>query len=337
MIFRYRGVEFGGQFGDLIVQDFQPGPFDLRSNDTDRPQGDGVMSGRDLFGGSTWAFDIATNMRDLTGALSVAASLEQAWKDRAVRLKPNLKVPLSYEIDGKWRRVYGRPGRFAGPRGDVRAKRGVGLITADFRVMDYRYFDEDEQHVRLDIVPASTGGLMAPLIAPLTSVASGAARAGFVTNYGSEPTPIRATFNGPVMDPWVRAAAGWEIGLTGTLAYDESVTIDAMTGTVRRSDGAPVAGMLTRATKLDAVELPVGQSELSFGGVDLTGTASVDLYWRNASVSIGGSSAESAYDYGDTVIGPENTLQGEGIWVQTGLGDNGSDYTIWIEDGDGTS
>lgn len=337
MIFRYRGVQFGGQYGDIVVESFEPGAAEIRMTDTPRPQGDGDIPGRDFLGGSTWGFNMATNRTNLTEALSSAALLEAAWKDPAVRLKPNLKVPLSYEIDGKWRRVYGRPGRFAGPRADVRAKRGVGIIIADFRVMDPLFYDDDEQHERLTIVPASTGGLVAPLVAPLTAVSSGTPRAGFVTNAGDAATPLRAVFNGPVTDPWVRAAAGWEISLLGSLAYDESVTVDAMAGTVRRSDGAPVAGMLSRRTRLDDAKLPVGQSELTFGGTDLTGTASVDLFWRNASYSIGGSSLDDPYDYGDTVVGPQNTLEGEGVWVQTGLGDDGSEYTIWIEDGDGTS
>lgn len=37
---------------------------------------------------------------------------------------------------------------------------------------------------------------------------------------------------------------------------------------------------------------------------------------------------------GNLHIGPTNELSaGSGIWVQTGLGADGTDFTFWIEDG----
>lgn len=32
-------------------------------------------------------------------------------------------------------------------------------------------------------------------------------------------------------------------------------------------------------------------------------------------------------------VGPVNELKSPGIWVETGLGQSGQDFTIWIEDG----
>lgn len=287
MIFSYQGVEFGGDAGRLRVRKFEPGAVEIRTDDTPRPQRDGAIAGRDFLGSATWAFDLAARyQKTLAGSLAASVELETKWKDPAVRLTPNVTVPLSYEMDGRWRRVYGRPGRFAGVVADKYAQMGVGKITADFRVLDPLHYDDAETTVRLTIVPATVGGLVAPLIAPLTSVRSSAPRVGLVNNLGDAGTPLTATFHGPVTDPWVRAAAGWEIGLSGSLAYDVSVTVDARSGTVTRSDGAPVAGMLTRATRLSGSVLPAGPSELTFGGKDMTGTATVDLTWRNAHTSI---------------------------------------------------
>lgn len=286
MMFRFSGIEFGGRSGPLIVTDFDPGSSEMVVNDHQRPGRDGVMSGKDYLGGSLWAFDISTNRGDALGALESSGVLEAAWKDRKVRLNPNVSVPLSYEVGGRWRRVYGRPNNYAGPKGDVLAMQGVGKIVADFRVTDPLHYDEAESSVVLNIVPASAGGLQAPLVAPLSTLRSSEPRAGFVDNTGDADTPLVVTFHGPITDPWVRAAAGWEIGLTGSLAYDVSVTVDALAGTVTRSDGAPVAGMLTRKTRLSKAVLPVGQSELTFGGADITGTATATLSWRNAYQSI---------------------------------------------------
>lgn len=286
MMFRFGGVEFGGRSGPLIVTDFDPGSAEMVVNDHQRPGRDGVMSGRDYLGGCVWAFDISTNRQDVLGALESSGVLEAAWKDRKVRLNTNVSVPLSYEVGGRWRRVYGRPNNYAGPKGDVLAMQGVGKIVADFRVTDPLHYDEAESSVSLTFVPASTGGLIAPLVGPLSTRLQTGERAGFVSNAGDAETPLKVVFHGPIKDPYVRAAAGWEIGLTGSLAYDVSVTVDALAGTVTRSDGATVAGMLTRKTRLSKAVLPAGQSELTFGGVDSTGTSSVDLMWRNAHQSI---------------------------------------------------
>lgn len=285
MRFRFQGVDFGGN-GDLLVTGFEPGATELRTNDVARAQRDGVIPGRDLLGSSTWAFDLVTNRKDLAGALTSASALEAAWKNLRLRSNPFTTVPLSYEMGGRWRRVYGRPGQFLGPIGNVLALQGAGKITCDFRVLDPLHYDDAESSVRLSIVPATTGGLEAPLIGPLTTVRSSAPRAGIVSNSGDAPTPLKVQFNGPVSDPWVRSPNGWEVGLAGTLAYDQTVTVDPLEGTVTRQDGVLVAGMLSRKTRLSGSLLQPGTTELTFGGTDPTGTASAVLSWRNAYNSI---------------------------------------------------
>lgn len=286
MMCNFGGVLFGGRSGSLIVTGFDPGAKEIRGGDNPRPNRDGVSPGRDFLGAATWGFEISTNRDDLVGARESAASLQAVWQGAGVRLAPGVKVPLSYEVGGVWRRVYGRPGAFAGIKPDVLATLGVGKIVCDFKVQDPLHYDDAETSVTLTIVPASTGGLVAPLVAPLTTVGSGAARAGFVNNTGDAPTPLKVTFHGPVIAPWVRSPDGWEVGLTGSLAYDESITIDPLAGTVTRQDGAPVNGRLTRKTRLSGTLLQPGVTELTFGGTDLTGTATADLSWRNAHTSI---------------------------------------------------
>lgn len=285
MRFRFGGVEFGGS-DTLWMTGFDPGSADLRTDDSVNPNRDGALPGRDLLGGKMWRLDMTTRQPDLSSALALSAALEAEWKDEKVRLNPLVKVPLSYRMDGRWRRVYGRPDRYQGFAETLITKQGVGRVTADFRVMDPLTYDDEPSTVTLTIVPASTGGLIAPLAAPLSTARSSAPRAGLVVNTGDAPTPLGVTFFGPVVDPWVRAAAGWEVALTGSLAYDQSVTLDPMAGTVTRQDGAPAAGMLTRRTRLSGTRLSRGTNELTFGGTDSTGTARAVLSWRNAYYSL---------------------------------------------------
>lgn len=286
MKFRFRGVDFGGRSGSLIVSGFTPGAKEIRGSDRPRPNRDGTSVGRTFLGSATWAFDLSTNEHDLAGALAAAGALQSAWEDPAVRLAPNVLIPLDYELDGRWRRVYGRPDAFTGPKGDVLARQGVGKVTCDFKVHDPIFYDGAESSVTLTIVPASTGGLVAPLIAPLTTTGSGEPRAGFVMNAGDAATPLKVQFAGPVFEPWVRSPSGWEVGLTGSLAYDESITIDPLAGTVEWQDGRPANGRLTRKSRLTGTLLQPGVTELTFGGTDLTGTATAKLSWRNAYTSI---------------------------------------------------
>ena len=286
MKFAFAGIGFGGPAGVLIVTGFAPAPAEVLASDTPRAGRDGSIVGSDYLGASTWAFDLFTNRADFAGALTAAAALESAWKDPAIRLTPNRTVPLSYEIAGRWRRVYGRPGQFLGPVGDVRDLQGAGAITCDFRVTDPLHYDDEETTVVLTVVPATTGGLQAPLAAPLSTVRSSAPRAGQVVNAGDAATPLKVVFHGPVTDPWVRSSGGLEVGLTGSLAYDQAITVDPLAGTVTRQDGSPAAGLLTRKTRLTGTLLQPGPTELTFGGTDPTGTATATLSWRNAYTSI---------------------------------------------------
>jgi hypothetical protein len=285
MMFRFGGVSFGGGSGGLNVTGFEPGAKEIRGGDLPRPGRDGTTPGRDFLGSATWAFDISTNRASLTEARATAAALQREWEAPAVRLTPGVLVPLSYELDGTWRRAYGRPGAFVGIKGDVLARLGVGKIVCDFKVHDSTFYDDAEQAVVLTIVPASTGGLMAPLVAPLSTVRSSAPRAGRVTNTGDAATPLKVRFKGPVTDPWVRSPSGWEVGLIGTLAYDQTVIVDPLAGTVLRGS-TPANGMLTRKTRLSGTLLQPGVTDLTFGGTDLTGTATATLYWRNGYSSI---------------------------------------------------
>lgn len=284
MRFRFDGVEFGDTL-PLFVTDFDPGPADLQKGDTQQSQRDGVIAGRDFLGGRTWGFSVSTNAKDLATALDEDKRLSGRWHDPKHRLNPLAMVPLSYEIGSRWRRVYGRPDRYAGMKGDVLAVQGRGRIECDFRVLDPRYFDDAETVLRLPIVPASSGGFTFPLVFPMETIQSGIPRAGYVTNTGDAPTPLKAIFRGPVTDPYVRAAAGWEIALKGSIDVGQSVTVDSFAGTVLRGS-APVAGMLTRKTRLSSAVLPPGVSDLTFGGTDPTGTAVCELRWRSAHYSL---------------------------------------------------
>lgn len=285
MIFKIGAVTFNDG-GPLHVKAFTPGAPGLVVNDAQRSQQDGVITGRDYLTSAMWSFTISTKAGNEAGAVAADASLHKEWNNPAIRTNPNTTVPLSYEMAGRWRRVYGRPDKYAGVSGDTKTILGLGLIVCDFRVTDANHYDDAETNVVLTIVPATTGGLVAPLKAPLSTVRSSAPRAGNVVNAGDAATALKVTFHGPVTNPWVRSTAGMEVGLNGTLAYDQTVTIDPLAGTVTYNNGTSAAGLLTRKTRMSTTQLQPGTTALTFGGTDSTGTATATLAWRNAYTSI---------------------------------------------------
>lgn len=287
MKIKLNGIEAGGNTGKLIITDYSPGSSELRTNYTDRPNGDGVMVGADYLGKSTWGFDISTNTKNLKEAMEAVASFGSAWQKSSTRMASNVPVPMSYTLDGvTWYRVYGRCGAYTGASPDVLASLGVGKITADFVQTRIEHFADDEQKETLTFVPATTGGLRTPLVAPLTTRKSSGERAGFVTNAGDLPTPMKITFHGPIKDPLIRSATGWSTGYLGTIAGDQRVVIDPLLGTVKlytgSNSGVNVAGRLTVKTRLSAITLPVGKSEFFFSGNSETGLAKAELAWRDA-------------------------------------------------------
>lgn len=286
MRFKLGGVTFSGESLDeeLMVSSFDQGSVDLRSDDTERPQKDGIIPGRDFIGKRIWAWELSARGDNLTDVLAANAKLEGAWRS-SVRTTPGATMPLSYMVDGRWRRVYGRPGRYAGPSPDFIAMNGIGHIVCDFMITDPLHYDDAETSVVLSIVPGTTGGLRAPLRAPLSTVRSNEPRAGTVLNSGNAPTPLKVRFKGPVSNPWVRSADGWEVGIIGTLAYDQTITFDPLAGTVLRGS-TPVNGMLTSKTRLSNTMLKPGTNSLTFGGTDLTGSATATLLWRDAYISL---------------------------------------------------
>ncbi|MEE6280142.1 hypothetical protein [Georgenia sp. MJ170] len=272
------GLVLDGNDGPLLVTSFDPGAAGVRSQDVDNPVGNGRLFGRDRLGAPTWTFDVVTTVDDGDEAMALAARLLALWRRR---FEPGETVALRYRLGGRWRRVYGRPGRFVGPDGGRLTVEGAASILATFRLADELHYGDDEHTASVGIVPASTGGLTLPATFPWSGVSSGEPRAGAVRNDGDADAPVLVRFYGPVRDPWL-SGPGWELRLRGSLAWDRWVEVDARAATVLRDDGASVAGMLSRRSRLSSLRLPPGDSQVRYGGVDGTGTSRVEVRWRDA-------------------------------------------------------
>ena len=292
MHIRFQGIEIGCTRDDpLYIADYEPPTTEMDTIRAPRLGVDGVHAGLDLLRSAMWNFSLTVSAADAHGVLSRAGALESAWKNPENR-SAEAKVPLEYSVDHGilWFRVYGRALRYSGPKVDFMAARGHGTVEAQFEQTDPLHYSSFESVTSVPVVAAtSTDGWTTPFTFPLTSTVSGEPRAGVVTNHGDRPAPVRVVFHGPCTDPRVWAD-GFEAGYRGSLAHDQTVTLDGleMTATLRGGGRGPrhVAGQVTRKTRLSKLTVPPGTSNLWFQAEDITGTSFVDVFCRDAFTSM---------------------------------------------------
>lgn len=287
MQIRFGGVTIGCD-APLVLTDWTPPVTDLRSDYQERLGRDGMLASRDWLGSSQWQFSARVEGPDLAGVMDAAARVEQAWKALKVRNSTTLS-PLEYSLDGgkTWRRVYGRPGSYAGPTPDYLAAMGRGRIDLAFQQLDPTHYSAVEHQESIGAAAAVLGGLRAPLTGPLMSVASGEARAGLISNAGDLPSPARVRFYGPCTNPTLTSDRGVVVGYAGSLAYDQYVTVSGWDSTVTLSPGGGnVAGRLDRRTRVSKMAVPAGDSEWTYRATDPTATSRAVIYWRDAHTSM---------------------------------------------------
>lgn len=266
----------GSRRRPLYVQGVELGSSGSRVQDTYNPIGTDVLFGRDYKNPGPWGFKFRVGHGSAVDTLANLAAITAAWEK--LDAVPGAESILRYAVGGRTRLVYGRARDFT-PAIEQVFSLGRVVAEAAFQPRDTRFYDDALQTVSLSIVPPTTGGLIAPLSSPL-STAAGTQRQGVITVGGDAPAPVEVVFRGPITRPGMKSS-GWEIELDTTIAYDMSVTVNTRTGTVRRSDGASLAGTLSRKSFLPDAKLKPGARELIFSGTDVTGTASATVRWRN--------------------------------------------------------
>lgn len=280
MLFILGGVRFAADGTEpLVVTSFDPGERALRSSDITIDGQPGAIPSSEVENAGTWQFTISALGDTDTETLDHIAALAAAWRPAALD-RPATLVPLRYRLAGRWRRVYGRPGQFSDPDAAY-LDQGEAEALGAFRLLDPLHYDDTETAVDMGIVPASSALLKFPATPPFVWRTAGGETSRFAEVGGDSSTPVRIVFRGPVTRPWVRVG-GVRVELTGTLAYDQTVTVDSRLLTVTRQNGASAAALLAPRTRLADLRLAPGRHEVTFGGTDETGTASVTVAWRDA-------------------------------------------------------
>lgn len=242
------------------------------------PSSDGLLMGRDYTAGAVVSFSIGVVGDDEATVRTRAAVLQGAWRGDTIRRSPGVTAALTSDHG---RVTFGRPRRFLPIRDDERA--GFVAVECDFQTVTDLWYGP-EQSTSVSIAPAVGGGLVAPLVAPLSTTES-SDRSTAVTVGGSLPTWPVFEVRGPISGPVIELVGQWALRFPNlSLAYDQTLVVDARpwARTILR-DGGSVAGMLAPSSaRLQDAVLPPGTHELVLRGTSLTGTASLTARWRDA-------------------------------------------------------
>lgn len=276
--FEVGGIRLG-YHEPVVVETVDFGDLDFRTQDVVHPRDDRILFGRDYLTPPVWVLSLATNPATFVGGLDSLAEVEGVWANSA-RKSPGWYTWLKYERAGEVRRVPGRPRKFSRSHSKT-FRHGVVKATAEFQRLDTKVYGDESQSVRLTTVPGSVGGYTFPIVFPWGTKKTGGLRQGSVVVEGTTPTPATVVIHGPVKSPVV-TGPGWRLSFPKlTLAYDQQITIDPRSQSVRRGDGASMVGFMDKFY-FDELVMKPGTQEVTFSGVDDSGTGWARVSWYPA-------------------------------------------------------
>ena len=274
MLVSIYGITVGEETHDFALTEVEIDLGDVRSADVVRPLRHGSRPGAEYLDAGTVTLSMVTpfGINDASAADAAVGRFLREWR-RGIAEPPGTLTPLRVETGGKSRVVYGRPGRIAPPiPGSHALDQGIADLVAEFRILDPIVYSTEPTGLTISVIPKSIGGIIAPIKTPVTTTMTSGIEYRILKVPGEAPAPLRVTFHGPATDPIVRVG-DVEIGIKGTLQYDEDVTADGRDLTVKLADGRPAATRLSRRSRLDKLALSPGDHEVSFTATDRTGTA----------------------------------------------------------------
>lgn len=251
----------------VFVTELLPGTAEPREHDSENPTGDQRFFGRDYYTPPVWTLTMSAETR------SDLNEIAKLWRTPKRRI-PGAEQELYYHADGVTRMVYGRTRRYTP---------NPALLTAigEFVTSSTLHFGSELQEVVVTLVPPPTGGITMPLTFPMVMAQTSEVQGTIDDVGGDTETPFEIEFQGPVTNPGARGN-GWELALTGTLAYDQKVIVNTRLGTAVDNFGNSWGGALRRSIRLQDIRLSPGADHVIFNGTDPTGTARAIVRWRPA-------------------------------------------------------
>ena len=266
------------------VQGFEFQGADLRVQDADRQGWDGDRFGVDTRGGRTIRLDLNTDAYTMDEGLAWNRALSAAWDAERTRRIPGAVQCLRWRRGQRVFRAYGRSREYLCDHGmDWTGNIGV---TASFRTVEPRFYDDVETTEIVGLVPDQVGGLVGDLIGDIIASGAGVDTIGFTVG-GDVETWATILIHGPITNPKFQITDQWSVNLATTIAANDFVLVDPTPWggpDIRRgSDGANFAGRLTADSRtMPEMKIAPGNHTASLSGVDPTGSAYAVIYVRDA-------------------------------------------------------
>lgn len=266
---------------------------EIRSDDVNNARADGVMMGRDYYGGLNITFDINIKSRSPgdngAAAKTLHRRMAQAWftEDTGVgasRLTPGEVSELYMTDDDRTLIAYGRPREYQPTRGRTRA--GWIPVTASFRAISHKFYEAEWQHGSITTAPSSSTGMVLPFIFPLNTFSTQVLD-DFLFVDGNTETWLLTKVFGPIVSPKIEVTNYYNIETSSdfVLKPGEWLEIDPRPWArkVLKNGTIPVAGKFKATSRRISMQtLPPGVHRVTLRGTDPTGTARLETSWRNA-------------------------------------------------------
>lgn len=275
--FAFNGFVFGGgssPYQVTSVDGLEALP-DLRVQDSDRGYQDGMISGRDFFGGRT----ITVTMQIL-GNSSGTAQYNHNLLQAALQPQQTGTTPLQFQLSP------------AGGLQFVNARVRKGMTTIDpdytygliksqyhFYCPDPRYYDNTTQTATMSYTAPL--GRTYPRVYPLTYGGGSQTQTVNISNAGSTTTYPTITIYGPVTNPVIgNLTTGQALSFNYAMAQSDVITIDLQYRTILLN-GNPARNLLLGSSQWFGVA--PGTSQFYFTGTGTSyGVTNATVQWNNA-------------------------------------------------------
>lgn len=281
--FEIDGLTFGGVWDQVKIDSVEPPQVSIDAQRTDNAFRPGVFMGRDLLRPGDWQFNLRTDAYTVDDARDAANELGARWLYGGHR-PPGALSTMRYRMGDVTRRVYGRGMEF-NHNFDKWTYSGASPIVCSFQMVSPFSYGDDERSVIVGRTPPVTGGLVAPLQAPLEAVGTGESMAGgFIEDVGgTAPASPVFDLHGPCDNVMIKGDT-WSIEYVGNVAPDQVITIDCRFGMTKVYDnfGRILNDHLSWRTNLSRVMLTPGTENIRYESFDLTNLSYAVVRWRPA-------------------------------------------------------
>ncbi|WP_449277991.1 hypothetical protein [Leucobacter sp. GX24907] len=287
----YEGVnyEFGTLEHAVQVISWEQAPDSYEADDDLVPGGDLVWFGQDTVEPGEITIQVKIDFTDapyphdecVRLAMEARSELLRVWRADRVRAEAGALADLT--IGGEYV-IEGRPRR-AAPDDDLQSSAllYVDLPFKPAHTGAYRAGNGDGWHsATLRLVPAQSGGLMAPLMEPLrTAVES--SRASPILVDGDAPVNAVYELQGPIQSgAIIEVPRRWRLYMNRAFGPYDRATVDTRPGRMATYlNDRPAQLLDPRSSLMEECTLLPGDNVVALRGASIEGTAQVDVRWRN--------------------------------------------------------